>query len=139
MHMAWSVLRLQSEETLSENDREDDLFFFDWETDDLMESEDPPKLYLPAEMLKESPRRTPTRPVSLMELLDAFEEARTEAELMQTRERNRQELKARPARDFRNNAHEEDMERDVELVWEKVQMIGAGPISMDDLFTESLN
>ena len=139
MHMAWSVLRLQSEETLSENDREDDLFFFDWETDDLMESEDPPKLYLPAEMLKESPRRTPTRPVSLMELLDAFEEARTEAELMQTRERNRQELKARPARDFRNNAHEEDMERDVELVWEKVQMIGAGPISMVDLFTESLN
>ncbi|MFA7342579.1 MAG: chromosome segregation protein ScpA [Candidatus Methanomethylophilaceae archaeon] len=139
MHMAWSVLRLQSEETLLENDREDELFFFDWETDGFQEMEQQPKLCLPAEKLKESPRRTPTRPVSLMELLEAFEEARVEAELMQARERSRRELKTRPARDFRNNAHEEDMEQDVERVWGKVQMIGAGPISMTDLFSETLS
>ncbi|MGE4274799.1 MAG: chromosome segregation protein ScpA [Candidatus Methanomethylophilaceae archaeon] len=133
VHMAWSVLRLQSEETLLENDREE-LYFLDWDTEGWCEMEEIPRLTAP-EALKESVRRMPTRPVSLMELLDAFEEARNEAEMAQVRERSRTELKSRPARNFRNNAHEEDMEKDVERTWERVQMIGAGPISMADLFT----
>lgn len=141
VHMAWSVLRLQSEETLHENEREDELYFFEWDTEELMDqdSEVYQKLYLPQDALKESVRRNPLRPVSLMELLDAFEEARSEVEVLQERERTRKELKLRKPRDFRNNAHEEDLEQDVERTWSRIVRIGAGPILMLDLFTSDLN
>ena len=141
MHMAWSILRLQSEETLQENEREEELYFFDWDTEELMESdfEAPQKLYQPQNHLKETTRRSPMRPVSLMELLDAFEDARSEVKVLQERERTRRELKSRKSRDFCNNAHEEDLEQDVERTWSRILSIGAGPILMMDLFNSDLN
>ncbi len=139
VHMAWSVLRLQSEETLLENDREEDLFFFDWELDGFMDVEEEPLLRPPSDLLKATPQRAPTRPVSLMELLDAFEDARREAEVVKAREQRRRQMRAKPDRPFNNNAHDEDLERDVESTWERVQMIGAGPIALSDLFLETRN
>ena len=131
--MAWRILRMQSESTRmrSEPPEEpveemaDDSFFF----------EDEP-MFVPEVELREAYARQPERPVTVYELIDAFEDARREIEIQRERERVRAELKARqPAPRFDNKAHDEDDERDVEAVWARIERLGAGQIDLRDLYT----
>jgi segregation and condensation protein A len=74
------------------------------------------------------------RPVSLVELLDAFEEARADAEIAEARAKIREQMtKSDQKYDPRN--HSEDLEKDVEMVWSRIMKCGNGPIVIDDIFS----
>ena len=122
--MAWKILRMQSDRTgeVSECiDDEDDLI----ETDADIFGDELFVPLVPSVSLTPAIRREPVRQVTMMELLDAFEDAREEIEISAERERLKLELKAKEPRKFENKAHDEDDERDVEVVYEKIQKLGA--------------
>lgn len=135
--MAWKVLRMQSDATRLESDRQEEVFDFE---DIIEETEDyEPSLYIPGIALRETYGRTPQRPVTMLELLDAFEEAREEIIASVERERVRQELRAKEPKVFDNKAHREVSESDVEAVWQRIQRIGTGAFSLSDLFVPSID
>ena len=136
MLMAWKILRLQSDSTRNRSEPPvveevpeiDDSFFYE---------EGP--LVVPEVSFVGAYQREPVRPVTMYELIDAFEDARKEIEVQKERERVRAELKARePVKRFENKAHDEDDERDVESVWNRIQKLGTGQICIDDLYTDDL-
>ena len=137
MLMAWKILRLQSESTRmrSEPPAEDEYE----DIDDSFFYEDEP-MVVPEVQFREAFQREPTRPVTMYELIDAFEDARKEIEIQKERERVRAELRAKqPASPkFDNKAHDEDDERDVEAVWQRIRRLGTGQICIDDLYTSDL-
>ena len=137
VHMAWKILRLQSEATVANSEEPQEEVFEDFGDYDLYVEEDP--LFIPQVTLKEAQYRSPVRPVSVMELLEAFEEAREEMEISAERERIRLELKAKEPRKFDNKAHDEDDEKDIELVWERIQKLGTGTISLTDMYSADVN
>ncbi|MBO4569051.1 MAG: chromosome segregation protein ScpA, partial [Candidatus Methanomethylophilaceae archaeon] len=104
--MAWRILRLQSDSTRerSEPPPEPEIEeFYDDPADDYVPLEVPDVVFKPT-FVKE-----PVRPVTMVELLDAFEDARKEAEIARERERVREALRSKqPKGKFDNKAHEED-------------------------------
>ena len=136
MLMAWKILRLQSDSTRNRSEPQvveevpevDDSFFYEEDT-----------MVVPEVSLVGAYQREPVRPVTMYELIGAFEEARKEIEVQKERERVRAELKSRePVKRFENKAHDEDDERDVEAVWTRIQGFGADRILMEDLYTNDL-
>lgn len=135
MLMAWKILRLQSDSTRLRSEppvyeeeavEVDDSFFYD-------------ELVVPEVSFREAYQREPVRPVTMYELIDAFEDARRDIEIQKERERVRAELRSRePARKFENKAHEEDDETVVEAVWQRIQRLGTGQICIDDLYDSDL-
>jgi segregation and condensation protein A len=138
MLMAWSILRLQSERVLS-NSEDRQSFYSDWDFDSLdafYPRRDQPKLatMLPDEIeLSEVVRHHGSRPVTLVELLDAFEEAKREEGELLIREKLRQERRAKLDAAFDTKAHNDDMERDVEDVWQRIIKCGSGAVDFNDL------
>ncbi len=136
--MAWTILRMQSECTMVRSEPPvveevveeviDDSFFY----------EDDEPLFVPEVKLREAFQRQPERPVTVFELIDAFEGARREVEIQRERERVRRELKAKEPKKFDNLAHEEDDERDVEAVWQRVEGFGVREFDIRDLYTKDL-
>ncbi len=135
--MAWKVLRMQTDVTKMESDRNDEPFEFEDFEEEIVDYE--PTLYVPGITLRETYARTPERPVTMMELLDAFEEAREEIIASVERERVRQELKAKEPKVFDNKAHKEVSESDVEAVWQQIQRIGTGAFSITELFVPNVD
>ena len=135
--MAWKVLRMQTDATKMESDRNEDYFEFEELQEEIVDYE--PTLYVPGISLRETYARTPQRPVTMMELLDAFEEAREEIIASVERERVRQELRAKEPKVFDNKAHKEVSENDVELVWQRIQRIGTGAFSITELFVPNVD
>ena len=135
--MAWKVLRMQTDATKLESDRNEVYFDFEDFEEETVEYE--PTLYVPGITLRETYARTPERPVTMMELLDAFEEAREEIIASVERERVRQELKAKEPKVFDNKAHKEVSESDVEAVWQQIQRIGTGAFSITELFVPNVD
>jgi len=138
--MAWSILKMQSERVLQMNVDANDLFCAGWDFDSLDEfcSEDN-SVQVSADVpesvdLVEAIRHQSQRPVSLIELLDAFEDARDEAQRIEERARLREQLKLTPE-NFDPKSHSEDLEREVEAVWKRIAKCGPGPVSLDDLCT----
>lgn len=136
MLMAWRILRMQSEATRARSEppveetfeEVDDSFFYDDEP-----------MYVPEVSFREAYQREPVRPVTMYELIDAFEDARKEVEIQRERERVRAELKAKEPKTFQNKAHEEDDEQDIEAVWKRIERLGTGQISIRDLYGGSLD
>ena len=132
MLMAWKVLRLQSEATCSKSDEpQEDFFEFEFEDED-------PAMIVPEVSFREAYSREAVRPVTMYELLDAFEEARTEMEIHRERERVRVELEEKVPKKFDNKAHDEDDKQDVEFIWERIVRLGTGPIQIDELYTRDI-
>jgi segregation and condensation protein A len=132
--MAWKVLRLQSEATCSKSDEpftEEEFFEFTLEDED-------EALFVPEVSFKEAFSRETVRPVTMYELLDAFEEARAEMEIYRERERIKAELDEKVPKKFENKAHNEDDKKDVELVWERIVRMGFGPMQIDELYTKDV-
>ncbi len=136
MLMAWKILRMQSDSTRVMS--EPPIIEPEMEFDDLFFYEDEESMVVPEVILKEAFQRESFRPVTMYELIDAFEEAREEIEIQQQRERMRSQLKERIPIKFDNKAHEEDDKRDVEEVWERIQKLGMGQICIEDLYTSDL-
>ena len=135
--MAWKVLRMQTDATKLESDRSDEYLDLEEIEEEIVDYE--PTLYVPGISLRETYARTPQRPVTMMELLDAFEEAREEIVASVERERIRQELKAKEPKTFDNKAHREVSENDVEAVWQRIQRIGTGAFSITELFVPNID
>ena len=131
--MAWRILRMQSDCTRVRSEppvepvfeEPDDQFFYD-------------DLFVPDVPFREAYAREPVRPVTMYELIDAFEDARKEIEIQRERERVRAELRAKEPKRFENKAHEEDDEQDIEAVWKRIEKLGTGQISIRDLYTGDL-
>lgn len=144
MFMAWMILRLQSEKVLEMHRRAEvyELFCSDWDFDHLgMLADANDSVPFECDILDhvelaEAIRRGTSRPVSLVELLDAFDEARKEAEANLRRAAIREELKKAGIK-FDEKTHPEDVEKDVEIVWQRIQRCGPGVISIEDLWEES--
>ncbi len=138
--MAWSILKMQSERVLQMNEDANDLFCAGWDFDSLDEfcsEENGVKVAadVPESVdLVEAIRHQSQRPVSLMELLDAFEDAREEAQRIEERAMLREQLKLTPE-NFDPKSHSEDLEREVEAVWKRIAKCGPGPVSLDDICT----
>jgi segregation and condensation protein A len=132
--MAWKVLRLQSEATCSKSDepfQEEEIFEFTLEDED-------ESLFVPEVAFKPAFTRETVRPVTMYELLDAFEEARAEMEIFRERERVKSELEEKVPKRFEGKAHNEDEKKDVEYVWERIIRMGIGPMQIDELYTRDV-
>ena len=127
--LAWTVLKKQSDATLSrmENTREEDFFFEDWspwEFDDyeniddisytgrVIDSEDAP--------INKAVRFSGKRNVSLFDIVDAFKEAREEAERRKRMESRRKEMRKAQKIDLRDTTHKEDIEEDIKDIRKRI-------------------
>ena len=137
MLMAWKILKMQSDAAVMSSEEpqyfEEDDGFDGFEVSDDME-----QLYIPQVRFDAVAYRSALRPVTVMELLGAFEEAREEMAISAERERVRQELKAKQPRKFDNKAHDEDDEQDVERVWQRIKDLGTGAFRLSDLYTDDM-
>jgi segregation and condensation protein A len=139
--MAWAILRLQSEKVLVTHEQleGEGIFCSDWDFDNLDAFREEPALLgdfcdLPESVeLTEVVRHRGSRPVSLVELLDAFDEARKEAEANVQRQLLREAMKKAQGV-FDEKAHAEDLEKDVENVWIRIQHCGPGAIRIEDIY-----
>ncbi len=136
MLMAWKILRLQSDSTRTMS--EPPIQEIEMDVDDSFFYEDEDMMVVPEVTLSEAYQREPVRPVTMYELIDAFEAAREEIEVQRERERVRSQLKSKEPVKFDNKAHEEDDQRDVEEVWNRIQKLGMGQICIEDLYTHDL-
>ncbi len=134
--MAWRILRMQSDSTRKRNEPPAEVYVE--EADDSFFYDDEP-MFVPEVFFREAYQREPVRPVTMYELIDAFEDARKKIEIQRERERVRAELRTREPKTFQNKAHEEDDEQDIEAVWRRIQKLGTGQISIHDLYTDSLD
>lgn len=138
MHMAWRILRMQSDAAVLSSEEpqyfEEDDGFGGFE--EMGEEEE--GLFIPQVRFEAIGYRSAMRPVTVMELLGAFEEAREEMAISAERERVRQELKAKQPRKFDNKAHDEDDEQDVERVWQRIRDLGTGAFKLSDLYTDDM-
>ncbi|MBU0624589.1 MAG: hypothetical protein KJ672_07065 [Candidatus Thermoplasmatota archaeon] len=140
VYMAWEILKLQSEQVLQRVDRPEqvEMMFDGWNPDNLDIFVDPFELGT-GEMLlhteelpiDEKVRRKADRPVTLIDLLDAFEEAKKESDIRQELSKFMQKYR-RP--EFDDKAHKEDLEEDIALVWERIQKCGQGSVPITDLY-----
>lgn len=141
VYMAWEILKLQSEQVLLRVDRPEqvEMMFDGWNPDNLDLFVDPFDLGT-GEMLlhteempiDEKVRRRSDRPVTLIDLLDAFEEAKKESDIRQELAKFMQRYR-RP--DFDDKAHKENLEEEIAQVWERMQKCGQGSIPITDLYT----
>ncbi len=127
--LAWSVLKKQSDATLSKAEGMEDMeFFFEgwspWEfdayeniddisfTDTVVNSEEAP--------INAAVRYRAERKVTLIELVDAFEEARKEAELREKVEKIRKNAKKMEI-EMPDISHKEDIEEEIKEVWNRIK------------------
>ncbi|NLI74014.1 MAG: chromosome segregation protein ScpA [Euryarchaeota archaeon] len=136
MLMAWSILRMQSESVLERSEIREEEISEPWDPDffDFFDEEPVVQLRMPEEVdLDEVVRRRGSCPVTLVDLLDAFEEARIEQEENKRREKIRAANRVKTDK-FDTKAHSDDMERDVEEVWQRILKCGPGPIRLEDIW-----
>jgi segregation and condensation protein A len=153
MLMAWSVLRLQTEEVLTaiENVKEeangDIADWFDG-APEWTAYEEPDYAYT-REVIssEEAPidervqRRTP-RPVTLLELVDAFDEARRESELRKDIDEKRASARERIKRERETKVqrmmHKESLEEDIVETWARILTHNGDPIPLEDLHKDGV-
>ena len=153
MLMAWSVLRLQTEEVLAALERvkeEANGDIADWFEDapDWVTYDEPDYAYtkevLKAEgaVIEERVQRRTPRPVTLLELMDAFEEARTESELRKDIDGKRKAARERFKRERDHKVarmmHKESLEDDIVETWARILMHNGDPIPLEDLYKDGI-
>jgi len=135
MFMAWSVLKLQSEEVLANNQPKpqeqpldagwDPGASGDWMQTDASVDFTTAVLNRPEAPIQESVWRKGTRPVTLFELVGAFEEARREAELqkvlVEERKKSRLLWECQKALKVGAMMHREDLQEDINNIWCRIK------------------
>jgi segregation and condensation protein A len=148
--MAWKVLKLQSDNLIvSVETEKEELESIDWadlpsemwlENDNdysytnlIMKMPEPP--------LDEPIRRDAKRKVTLIELLGAFDQARKESEeyqiLEQERQIERERLRIKSRKRMIGTAHEDNLEEDVEAVWNRIKRFDKKTMSLFELCEEN--
>lgn len=147
IYMAWRVLRLQSDSLVVDMETKpveidagfgwEDIPTATWLANDDEYSYTNLLMKMPEPPLDEPLRRDATRKVTLLELLNAFDEVRKEAEQYQMldelrrEERINLEQKARSA--MKGSAHEDHLEEDVAVIWRRICELSRKTLSFRDL------
>jgi len=153
MLMAWSVLRLQTEEVLTAIERvreEANGDIADWfeGAPEWAAYDEPDYVYTREVLTADEPpieervqRRTP-RPVTLLELVDAFEEARRESELRKDIEEKRKVARERILRErdvrVHKMMHKESLEEDIVETWARILTHNGDPIPLEELHKDGV-
>lgn len=131
--MAWKILNLQSQETrmtaepaMEEEVIEEDFDFADEDT-----------MIVPDVPISRTYTRCELRSVTMMDLLDAFEEAQREAEIFEARQAAREKIKAKVPTKFDNKAHKEDDETVVETIYQRIYALGMDPMPITEFYGAS--
>lgn len=136
--LAWSILKLQSDKVLldaqppvSEAPQDG------WDLDLYRDPEDldyNQAILGNAQMpLNEAIRREGRRAVTLMELMDAFDEARREAEIQLQLTALREAAVRRFAPNFHQKVHGEDVAEDIGLTWARLCQFDGDPVPLTSL------
>ena len=146
--MAWKILKLQSDKVLSDaqqvqEDEEEEFWHEpdgDWYLNDndfeyttaVINSQEPP--------LQEMVWHKGKRRVSLMELIGALEEAKHESELFKIlTERHAQErkrLKQLNRFNINEKLHQENLQEDIEIIFQRISKFNGYPIPLSDIYTQ---
>ena len=134
IYMAWQVLKLQSDNLVVSMEKQEEQYeplgWGDipsemWLTKDDAYSYTSLVMNMPESPLDEPLRRDAKRKVSLMELLNAFDQARKESEehqlLEQERKEERERLEELARKRMKGTAHEDHLEEDIVAVWERIK------------------
>lgn len=138
MYMAWSVLKLQSDEVIANNSSkiEDDVkgtdidvwqpYDADWLMDDESFAYTSSVIHSTSPPITESIRRkSVSRPVTLYELIEAFEEARHEVEVQMILRRKRSEERKRlgltKLKRVNGMMHKENIMEDMMETWKRIK------------------
>ena len=146
IYMAWKILKLQSNNLVvnmeSSKETYEPLEWGDIPTEMWLTKDDDYSytnlvMNSPKPLIDEPVRRNAKRKVTLIELLDAFEEARKESEEFQIidkqRRQERERLAIKARKRMKGTAHEDHLEEDVEAVWQKIQRISKKTIALGEL------
>ncbi len=146
IYMAWKVLKLQSDDlVVSMKKQEEEYEPFGWGDipSEMWLSKDDEYSYtnlvinMPESPLDEPIRREANRKVTLIELVEAFDNARKESEEYQLLEKQRKEERERLSelarKRMKGTAVEDHLEEDVKAVWEKINKFPKKTISLLDL------
>lgn len=145
--MAWSILKLQSEEVLvwAEPVRhEEEYYFGDWEIDAPVYQEPDDLdfthavLNRPEPPLREPVRAHNKRPVTLIELVDAFDEARKEAELQMKINEIRSKARSHVPHNLSEKVHKEDLTEDISLTWERLCKYDGQTVPLQSLYNNDI-
>lgn len=137
--MAWSVFRMQTEDLLVRMDEpeQNENFFEDWDTEaiQLYSGIDEPAALVEimqdgVELTEAARRPGSKRQVALVELLEAFEEAKKEVEV---RAEIAKYLEKYRPKEFDDQAHKDTLEQDIAETWNRILAIGPGSIPFIDI------
>ena len=136
--LAWSVLKLQSDKVLlsampPEAAPGDDAWDFGMYGQPEDVDYNAAVLAGGAMPLNEAIRREGRRAVTLMELMDAFDEARREAEIQMQVNALREQAMKRIAPNFHQKVHGEDLTEDIGSVWARLTQFNGDPVPLRSL------
>lgn len=138
--MAWSILKLQSEEILSLAEPPAPPEQLEWDPGvyEVPEDIDYREAVLGSEvpLITEAVRGQQQRPVTLMELIDAFDEARQEIQLQETLKKLREVQKLHEPSNIHDKVHRENMQEDIAMTWNRIRMFNGEPIPLSALHTD---
>ena len=140
MHMAWSILHMQSQEVLLLHERPcSELFCADWDMDAMDQFvERPPARYRhrrPGERGADRGRPAPQHPAGIAHRAAGRLRRRQagSGDAASNRQKVREQL-LKVQEKFDDKAHNEDQEKDVAETWDRIMRCGNGPIALEDLF-----
>jgi segregation and condensation protein A len=138
--MAWSILKLQSEEVLTLAEPPAPAEPMEWDPGIYAMPEDidyrETVLGTDVPFLQEAVRGQQARPVTLMELIDALDEARQEIKLQEALRKARENQKPLQRTSINDKVHRENMQEDIAMTWERLLAHGTEPVELKVLHTE---
>ncbi len=135
IYMAWNILMRKSEDILNNVEQEEyslDNDFFDMDLSPF-EFEEYKEREVPILEIREPVRREEKRPVSLMELLHAINEAKVEVE----RKRKVRKLREKFKFNLDEKVHREDLEEEIREVWQRLCEVQGDEIAFSLLYDGS--
>ncbi len=138
--MAWQILKMQSDVLVAkaEPPRTEEWGFADWDLGlgayDSPEQYDFTQAVLQGRVpIAEAIRREGRRAVTLMELMQALDEARVEAARQLDLAALREKSRASAPKDFGNKVHGEDLNEDLALTWSRLCQHDGAPVALEAL------
>lgn len=142
--MAWTILKLQSKDLLRKAEQpfeepEQDYYLDDFQFGSEADLDFTQRvMYNPEPPIKEMVWRKGKRPVTLIELVDAFNEARKAADLQKIINVKREQIRERNMAERRNKVqtrmHSDYLEEDIKIVWERISKFNGVPIPFSDIW-----
>ena len=135
IYMAWNILMRKSEDILNNVEQEEyslDDNFFDFDLSPF-EFEEHNETEISALEIKEPVRREEKRPVSLMELLHAINEAKIEVE----KKRKVRKLREKFKFNLDEKVHREDLEEEIKEVWQRLCEVQGDEVTLSLIYDGS--